>query len=268
LNLALLVCAAVILLPLIWMTCAALKTGSDLFSYTFLPWDHLNRLTFANFQQLFTGESFGRWFINSLFLASAQTVLMVLLSSLGGFALAKYQFPGRRAVMLLMLGTLLLPAQVLLPSEYELMYHLGWIDSFASILIPGAVSVFGLLLFRQAIRHVPDELLQSARLDGCSELRLWWQIVLPIVRPTSAAFTLVSFLTTWNSFLWPQIMLQDPAKYTLPIALANLMGLPQFGADYGVLMAATLLGIVPVAILFFALQQDFIEGLASGAVKA
>ncbi len=250
------------------MTCAALKTGSDLFSYTFLPWDHLNRLTFANFQQLFTGESFGRWFINSLFLASAQTVLMVLLSSLGGFALAKYQFPGRRAVMLLMLGTLLLPAQVLLPSEYELMYHLGWIDSFASILIPGAVSVFGLLLFRQAIRHVPDELLQSARLDGCSELRLWWQIVLPIVRPTSAAFTLVSFLTTWNSFLWPQIMLQDPAKYTLPIALANLMGLPQFGADYGVLMAATLLGIVPVAILFFALQQDFIEGLASGAVKA
>jgi ABC-type glycerol-3-phosphate transport system permease component len=162
---------------------------------------------------------------------------------------------------------MLLPSQVLLPGSYDLIYHFGWIDSYLAILIPGAVSAFGILLFKQSMGGLPDELLQCGRLDGCSEFRLWWDIALPVVRPMIGAYTLLSFLTEWNSFLWPQIVLQSESKYTLPIGLNNMTGLPEYQHNYGILMAATLISILPVAGMFFALQRDFISGLASGAVK-
>jgi ABC-type glycerol-3-phosphate transport system permease component len=205
--------------------------------------------------------------INSVFLASAYTVSVVALSSLGGFALAKYRFRGRKVLMLVMLATLLVPGQVLLLPNYEVMYALGWLDTYAAILVPSAVSVFGMFLFRQAMLSVPDELLQAGRIDGCSELRLWWEVALPIVRPMVGAYTLLSFMGAWNSFLWPQVVLQDPARYTLPIGLSNMIGLPEYQTHYGVLMAGTLLSILPVGVLFFVLQRDFVAGLASGAVK-
>jgi ABC-type glycerol-3-phosphate transport system permease component len=156
---------------------------------------------------------------------------------------------------------------VLLGSSRELMQNFGWIDSYAAILVPGAVSVFGMFLFMQAMKGIPDELLQAGRVDGCSELRLWWEVALPIIRPMIGAYTLLSFMGAWNSFLWPQIVLQDQAKYTLPIGLANMIGLPEYQTPYGVLMAGTLLSILPVVVLFFVLQRDFISGLATGAVK-
>ena len=265
---ALLAIAAIIsLLPLIWLVCATVKSGDDLFQTPFLPLRHLNRLTFANYARLFDERPFGRWMINSIFLASTQTAASVILSCLGGFAVAKYHFAGRRSILGLLLSVMLLPSQVLLPSSYELMHTLGLLDTYWAILLPGMISVFGLFLFSRAMKAVPDELLSAARIDGCSELRLWWEIAVPLVRPMIAAFTLLSFTASWNSFLWPQIVLQDQGKYTLPIGLANMSVLPGTQSDYGVLMAGTLLSIVPVAILFFALQGDFIAGLTSGAVK-
>jgi ABC-type glycerol-3-phosphate transport system permease component len=265
---ALLACLALLsLLPLIWLCCATVKSGDDLFQYSFLPWGHLNHLTLANYTRLFAQRPFGSWMLSSIFLASTQTVGAVVLSSLGGFAIAKYRFFGRRALLALLLGVMLLPYQVLLPSLYELMHHLRLLDSYWAILLPGVVSVFGVFLFSRAMQAVPDELLDAARVDGCSELRLWWDIAIPLVRPMIAAYTLLSFTAAWNSFLWPQIVLQDQGKYTLPIGLANLSALPGSQTDYGVLMAGTLLSIVPVAILFFALQRDFVAGLSSGAVK-
>jgi ABC-type glycerol-3-phosphate transport system permease component len=267
LHVVLLTLAGLTFIPFAWLICASIKRKDEMFAYAFLPWDQLDKLTVVNFKALFTNFPFGRWLFNSLFLASTQTVLVVTLSSLGGFALAKYNFRGKKPLMLLMLATMLLPSQVLLPSGYEWMYHLGWINSYAAILIPGAVSVFGMFLFRQAMAAVPDELLHAARVDGCSELRLWWEIALPIVRPMVGAFTLLAFLGNWNSYLWPQIILQDEMKYTLPIGLANMVGLPQFETQYGVLMAGTLLSVLPVVLLFFLLQRDFIAGLASGAIK-
>jgi len=266
-HITLIVLAVLVLTPFFWLICATVKSGEDLFTYALLPWRHLDRLTFANFRALFTQQRFDMWLLNSLFLASTQTVLVVTLSSLGGFALAKYQFRGKKPLMLLMLATMLLPAPVLLPSGYELMYHFGWINTYSSIVVPGSVSVFGIFLFRQAMQSVPDELLQAGRVDGCSELRLWWEVALPIVRPMIGAFTLMAFLGAWNSFLWPQIMLQDDLKYSLPIGLANMVQLPEYRQEYGVLMAGTLLGIAPVIVLFFVLQKDFIAGLTSGALK-
>jgi ABC-type glycerol-3-phosphate transport system permease component len=259
--------AAVSLTPLAWLCCAAFKRSQDLFNSTFLPWDDLSRLTGDNFVALFRKENFLAWLVNSIFLSSAHTVMVVALSSLGGFALAKYQFAGKRALMLVMLATMLLPSQVLLPSSYVLMFQFGWFYSYAAILVPGAVSVFGMFLFRQAMQGVPDELLQAARVDGCSELRVWWEIALPIVRPMIGAFTLLSFLAAWNSYLWPQIVLQDENKYTLPIGLASMMGLPEYQSDLGILLAGTLLSVAPVVALFFFLQKDFIAGLTTGAVK-
>ncbi len=267
LHAALVILALVALVPFIWLICASFKRQEDVFTSTFLPWHNLRALTTDNFAHLFRQTPFALWLVNSLFLASAQTVFVVALSSLGGFALAKYRFRGKRPLMMLMLGTLLLPYPVLLPSSWELMYHFGWLDSYWAILVPGMVSVFGIFLFRQSMLSVPDELLHAARVDGCSELRLWWDVALPIVRPMVGAFTLLSFLGNWNAFLWPQVVLQDERKYTLPIGLAGMMGLPQFETNYGLLMAGTLVSVLPVVVLFFVLQKDFIAGLASGAVK-
>ncbi|MGA2229484.1 MAG: carbohydrate ABC transporter permease [Tepidisphaeraceae bacterium] len=240
---ALVLLAFVSLLPFLWMLCAAFKQPADIFESPLLPWGHLDRLTLDNFAHLTAQVPFTRWLINSLFLASTTTVSVVTLSSLAGFALAKYRFRAKRPLMLFMLGTMLLPSQVILGTLYELIAHLGWINSYLAILVPGSVSVFGAFLFRQAILHVPDELIQSARLDGCSEIRIWWEIALPLVRPTIGAYTLMSFLASWSGFLWPQIVLQDEAKYTLPIGLNNMLGLQSF------------------------LQRDFVAGLTSAAVK-
>ena len=259
--------AALWVLPFAWMVCASFKAPADFFSATFLPWSDPGRLTLDNYRGLLGNFPFVTWLFNSLFLASTQTGLVVLLSSLGGFALATYRFRGRGVVITVMLLTLLVPGQVLLPSTYELVNRFGWIDSYAAILVPGAISVFGMLLFRAAMGAVPTELLHAARIDGASELRLWWDIALPSVRPTVGAFTLMSFTGTWNSFLWPQIVLQDESKYHLPIGLTSLVGLPEHDVPYGLLMAGTLLSILPVVALFALLHRDFHTGVMSGAVK-
>jgi ABC-type glycerol-3-phosphate transport system permease component len=267
LHALLLAMAVTTLIPFLWLVCSTFKTKGDFFTYTFLPWDHLEGLTLDNYRRLFSQEPFAVWMVNSVFLASAYTVVVVTLSSLGGFALAKYRFAGRRVLMLIMLITMLVPGQVLLLPNYDLMRKWGWMNSYAAILVPGAVSVFGMFLFRQAMMLVPDELLQAGRMDGCSEARLWWEVALPIVRPMIGAYTLLSFMAAWNSFLWPQVILQTPDKLTLPIGLSNMINLPEYQTNLGILMAGTLLSILPVVVLFFVLQRDFVAGLASGAVK-
>lgn len=243
------------LIPLAWMTWSAF-TRNDIAGPTG-----------DNFSTLLDRHPFGRWIVNSLFVSATQTALVVVTSSLGGFALAKYTFPGRKLIMAMMLATLFLPFQVLLPSAYDLMFRLGWIDTFAAVVVPGAVSAFGTFLFMQASAAVPDELIAAARVDGCSELRIWWEVALPILRPMTGAYTLLAFVASWNSYLWPATVLLDESRYTLAVGLANLIGLPEYESQFGVLMAATLLGLLPVVLLFFWLRKEFVSGLASGAVK-
>jgi multiple sugar transport system permease protein len=219
----------------------------------------------GHYGALLDDHAYGRWWVNSVFVASTQTVIAVLLASLGGFAVAKYRFRGRRVILAIVLSVLLLPYQVLLPGGYDLVRRLGLLDTFWAVLAPGSASVFGLVLFARAMRSVPDDLLAAGRIDGCSEVRLWWSIAMPLVRPMTAAFALLTFAGSWNAFLWPQVVLQDDGRYTLPIGLASLSLLP--GSDLGVLMAGTVLGVLPVAALFFALQNDFVAGLTAGATK-
>ncbi len=265
LHLVLIALAVVCLLPFAWLVLTALTPKGDLGSG--LGWDRLTSLSPGNLLTLFRTQPMWAWLANSLTLACAQTVLTVVLSCLGGYALAKHRFAGRRAVLWLLLLTMMLPAQALLPASYELMYHLGWLGSAKAIILPGAASAFGILLFRGAFREVPDELLQAGRIDGAGELRLWWDVAVPCVRPMIGAYTLLVFTGAWNSFIWPQVILSDTASYTLTVGAAALAGSGEYQTDYGVVMAATVVGIVPVAVLFAVLQRDFVAGLTSGAVK-
>ena len=253
--------AALALIPVVWLVAASIKGPDDLFSYTFFA----PRATTKNFQELFTTVPFFRYIVNSVFFASTAVVVQLFLSSLAGFALAKYDFPGKKAIMVLMIATLMIPGQVTMAPAYELLYRMGFVDTYHGLLIPGAVSVFGIFLFRQSILQIPNELIHAARIDGCSEFRIYRDIIMPVSRPMIGAFCLISFMGAWNSFLWPQILLHSNTRFTLPIGLNQMIGLYQ--QQYGMLMAGTLLSVLPVIVLFFLLQKEFVAGLTAGAVK-
>lgn len=258
---ALCFCAVAMLTPLVWLVAATTKGPDDLFHYLFFA----PRLSGYNFAQLFEQIPYVRFMANSLFVAGATVMVQLFFSSLGGFALAKYEFKGKKLIMVLMLATMMIPAQVMLAPMYELIYKMGLVDSHLGLIIPGAVSVFGMFLFRQAMLDLPDDLLQAGRIDGCTELRLYWDVVLPVSRPMIGAFCLIAFMGSWNNFLWPQIVLHSQHLFTLPIGLNQMVGL--YAQDYGSMMAGTFLAVVPVVVLFFILQKEFISGLTAGAVK-
>jgi len=269
------VVAAIIVAPFAWLICAAFKDRDVLMEYTFLPpirewsWQTIN---LDNFRELFAAQEslegrvyFWQYILNSIFVTCAATMLQMFFCSLGGYALAKYEFRGKRAIMAFMVGSLMFPGMLFLAPMFQLIYRIGWMDSYLALLMPGAASVFGIFLFRQAMVGVPDSLIEAARMDGASEFGIYFNILMPLVRPMTAAFCLVSFLGHWNSFIGPQVFIQSQSKLTLPVVLNQYMGLYQ--QQYGVFLAGTLLAIIPPAILFFALQREFVAGLSSGAVK-
>lgn len=263
LHLFLALAAVATLTPLVWLVAAAFKNSEDFYRYNFFP--PLSRMSLDNFRSLLGQIPFMRFMMNSLFVSGVTVMVQLFFASLGGFALAKYQFRGKRVLMVIMLATMMLPAQVLLAPLYELIYRMGLMDTHLGLIVPGAVSVFGMILFRQSMMQIPDDLLQAGRIDGCSEFGLYWNVALPVSRPMIGAFCLISFMGTWNSFLWPQIILQTQELFTLPIGLRQMVGL--YKEDYGALMAGTLLSIMPVVVMFFLLQKEFIAGLTAGAVK-
>ena len=266
--------AVAILTPFAWLAAAVIKESNALMQYVFLPpiaeWG--DKLGLTSFRKLFLARpslqgpvQFGQYLLNSVFLASTATVVQTLFCSMGGYALSKYRFRGQRAVMLFMMASMTLPGMLLLAPLYKLMVGLGWMDTYLALLVPGAAGAFGIFLFRQAMLAVPDSLIEAARIDGASELFIYWQIIMPLVRPMTAAFCLIVFMGQWNAFIGPQIFLHTGYKLTAPVILAQYM--TQFSEDYGVFLAGTLLSILPIAVLFLALQREFIAGLTSGAVK-
>ena len=268
------VMAAAILTPFAWLATAVIKESNALMQYVFLPpiaeWG--DKLGLTSFRKLFLARpslqgpvQFWQYLLNSLFLASTATVVQTLFCSMGGYALSKYRFGGQRAVMLFMMASMTLPGMLLLAPLYKLMVGLGWMDTYLALLVPGAAGAFGIFLFRQAMLAVPDSLIEAARIDGASELFIYWQIIMPLVRPMTAAFCLIVFMGQWNTFIGPQIFLHTGYKLTAPVILAQYM--TQFSEDYGVFLAGTFLSILPIAVLFLALQREFIAGLTSGAVK-
>jgi ABC-type glycerol-3-phosphate transport system permease component len=272
---SLVVIGTVMFIPFAWLICAAFKDPAVLNDYTFFPPPSKvspQTVNLENFRTLFTDTetvqgpvSFWRYVENSIFLAAGGTFISMVFSSLGGYALAKFKFRGHKPILTFMLASLAIPSVVLLAPNFEVIWRLGWMDSYKSLLVPGAVSVFGIFLFRQAMLRVPDDLIEAGRIDGCSEFRIYLTLVMPLVRPMTGAYCLISFLGSWNSFITPNIFLQTQRKLTLPVVLNQYITV--FRQQYGVFLAGTLLAIIPPAILFLLLQKEFIKGLTSGAVK-
>jgi multiple sugar transport system permease protein len=269
---ALLFFAAITLIPFAWMVTSALKSQHDYFASFFLPrgdgwlgiaWD---RLTLVNFRRLFTEFPIGRAMLNSWMLASVTSSLATLVCAMGGYGLAKFSFRGRGPLTALVLGALIIPGPLLIAPGYQLLWQLGLLNSYAGLIIPALGPAFGVFLFRQAmLNSVPTELLEAARIDGAGEFRIFFTIVVPLVRPMIGAFLLITFLGAWNNFIGPQIVLQTPEIFPLSVAINNLRGL--YATEYGLIMSGTLVSIAPVMCLFLLLQREFISGLTSGAVK-
>lgn len=245
------------------MAIAATHSTSDLFRSPppFLPGGRL----LDNLARLQDTIGFGRVLVNSFGIAVVHTALSSLISAMCGYGLAKYRFRGRGLLLGAVLATMMIPFQVLLVPLFQMMASVGWIDSYQAVVLPFLANSFGILLMRQGFVDFPDELLESARIDGSGELRTFYQVVLPCVRPQLGALVIFTFMAQWNSFIWPLLMLNSEDKYTVPVALNTLTGLSH--VDYSGLMLGSLLATLPLMALFLLFQRQFVAGLLGGAVK-
>ncbi len=260
------------MVPLLYLFAAALRRREDTYAVLFLPrgdgflgiaWQ---RLTLDHFQSTLFEHGFLWHLLNSVFLASSASTASTVVCAAAGYVLAKQNMRGRRMIDAALWTALFVPASLTLAPSYLLLYHLHLLDSFAGIILPAIASAFGVYLFRSSmLSSVPEELLQQARLDGCSEVRCFFAIALPVLRPTVGAYLMVSYLSVWNSFVFPQVVLQDPQKTPLSVAISHFRGL--YHHDYALVMAGTTIGVLPVLLLFLFFQRDFIAGFTSGALK-
>jgi ABC-type glycerol-3-phosphate transport system permease component len=264
--------AVFVLVPFAWLVCASLKSNADFFTSPFLPrgggflgvaWE---RITLDNFRNLFARTGIARALLISALLSSVTAVLATLVCSMAGYALARLEFVGKRLATWLVLAAIIVPPTLLVAPGYQVLFRLGLLDTLWGLVLPAVAPAFGVYLFRQAVlAGVPREVLEAARMDGCGDVRMFFRVALPLVQPMVSAFLLLSFLGTWNNFLTPQVVLQDPGKFPLAVSIAQLKNV--YYQDYGLLMAGTVFAVLPVAILFLLLQRDFVAGLTKGAVK-
>ncbi len=211
------------------------------------------------FEELFGSQMLGRWVLNSIYVAGMQTVLAVVFCALGGFAIAAYHFRGRRIVIGLLVATALLPGPVSVTGLFELIGNIGGVNRLWAVIWPGAFSVFGLFMYAAAFRSVPTSTLEAARIDGCREWRLWWEIALPQVAPATAALTTLHFLGAWNALLWPATVLVSPERQTLPVALSGLTKQAGFEADVSLIAAGVVISLLAPMGLFLVGMRGFLK---------
>ncbi|MEO8430007.1 MAG: carbohydrate ABC transporter permease [Acidobacteriota bacterium] len=262
-NLALLVGAALTLIPLVWMISASFMPTGQATSEppVLLP----SPPTLANYVTLFTRMNVARNFRNSLVLALVVTVGSFLFNSMAGYAFAKLRFAGRDRIFAFLIAALAIPVQVAMLPLFLLVKGLGLVNTLWGVIVPGLAGIFGIFLIRQYARSIPDEILEAARLDGAGEFRIYWKIVLPLIRPILVTLALFTFLGSWNDFLWPLVVLTDDSRYTLPVALANLVG--EHVQDTELMMAGSVLTVLPVLLVFLVLQRYYVQGIMMGSVK-
>lgn len=255
--------AVVMAFPILWMVSLAFQPAEEIYK----PQPDLipQHPTFDNFVEGWTTAGFVQYYLNSSLVTTARVLLTVVINALAGFAFAKYTFRGKAFFFVLVLSAMMIPDQVRMVPLYSMFNSLGLVNSFWSVILPGVGATFGTFLMTQYTRSVPDELLEAARIDGASEWRIFRRVVLPLVTPALVTNVIFQFIWGWNDLLYPLLFLQDDAKYTLPLALASLGGSNALGI--GPLMAMSLLTIVPVLIVFFALQRFFVQGIASQGLK-
>ncbi|MFC5289954.1 carbohydrate ABC transporter permease [Actinokineospora guangxiensis] len=250
--------------PFAWMVLGSLKGEGELRANppTWLP----ESASLDNYTQLFSRLDFGVYFVNSTVVAVVVTLGNLLFCSMVGYALAMLEFTGKKALFAVVLGTLMIPGVVTFVPLYVLVVNAGLADSLPALILPFLVSPFGVFLMRQFIIGLPKELLDAGRVDGAGELRIFARIILPLCGPALATLGILTFLGSWNSFLWPLVVAQQEAQYTLPVALA-LYSTGQNSIQYGLLLAGATIVVLPVLVVFLAFQRRFIEGIATTGIK-
>ena len=252
--------------PFVWMVASAFKPETELRRVppTWLP----DSVTLDNFRAIFVDLDFPTYFTNSVIVAAGVTLGNLALCSMLGYALAKIDFPGRRLLFALVVGTLMVPSMVTFVPQFVLVSQFGLVNTYPGLVLPllALAGPLGVFLMRQYMSELPDELIDAARIDGAGEIRIFLRIVLPLSRPALATLTIVTFLGTWNNFLIPLVMAQTEDKYTMPVALA-LYSVGQNSTQFGLLMAGAVVVVVPVLVLFVALQRYFVQGIAMTGIK-
>jgi multiple sugar transport system permease protein len=262
-NGALVLAAALAIAPLLWMVSVSLMAAGE--SSTYPPPLLPDAPTLAHYQALFERGGIGRQFLNSLGLAAAVTVVSTTLNTLAGYAFAKLHFKGRERLFSTMLAALVIPGQVAMLPLFLMLKSMGLVNTYAGAMVPGLAGIFGIFLVRQYARGIPDELIEAARMDGAGEFRTFFSIVLPVLKPVLVTLAVFSFLGSWNDFMWPLIVLNDGDLYTLPVALASLSR--EHVQDTELMMAGAVVTVLPVLLLFLALQRYYMQGLLMGSLK-
>jgi ABC-type glycerol-3-phosphate transport system permease component len=262
-NAVLLLVIFLTIMPFVYMISASFKPGGEIFSIPFriLP----DNMYFGNYHLLFAETNFVRWFLNSVFVGVSRMALAVLISLMAGYAFAKFDFRFKNALFILLLGTLTLPIYVLIVPLYDMMVAFGWTDTYLALILPVAAQAIGVFLTRQYLLSIPDEILDSARVDGANEWSIFWRIVVPLSWPVIAVMAILFFTASWNDFIWPLVVLTEDKMFTVSLGLPTLVG--PYSQEYGAVMAGSFLSTLPIVILFLIMQRRFIEGITRGAVK-
>jgi multiple sugar transport system permease protein len=247
--------------PFVWMVVSSLKSASEIYSLSLVP----PNPSLANYREVLDETPFVRWFANSLLVALITTASVAFFDSLVGYVLAKFRFPGRQVIFVVILSTLMVPTEMLVIPWYVLAINMHWTDSYWGIMFPGVISAFGIFLMRQFFMGVPDDLLDAARLDGFSEFRIFWKIALPLVKPALAALCIFTFLGNWNAYIWPLIVVRSEEMRTLPVGVAFFSS--EAGSAFHLIMAAAAMATIPVILVFIVFQRQIIKGIALTGVK-
>jgi ABC-type glycerol-3-phosphate transport system permease component len=253
------------ILPFIWMLSSSLKPIGEIFAQP--PQLITPSMSLDAFIFVFE-DGISRTVINTFVLATLFTLVTLFFSTLAGYGFSKFDFPGRKWLFRLLLAIMLVPGAVTIIPTYFIMLRLGWVDTLLPLVVPGAANAYAIFFMRQYILAVPDELIDSARIDGCTEFGVWWRVVVPIVTPGMTSLGLISFMATWNNYLGPLIYLRSPENWTLPLYHMNLTTYISNGRPWPEWMAVGVISVVPTLLIYILFQRRFTEGIAAGAVKA
>lgn len=254
---ALILGSVVMLLPFLWMLSTSLKTPAEVF--TFPPIWIPSRLAWENYLTTVSVMPFGRFYLNSAIVTASVTALQLLVSSLAAFAFARLRFPGRNALFLLYLATLMIPFQVTMLPNFILIRYLGWYDTYQALILPPAFSAFSTFLLRQYFLGIPLDLDEAARIDGATSFRIWRQVILPLSGPVLAALAIFIALGTWNDFLWPLVITNSIEMRTLPVGLSTFQG--QYNVQWHLLMAGSVIAMLPMLVVYIVGQNWFVRGI-------
>ncbi|MFD1446765.1 carbohydrate ABC transporter permease [Oceanobacillus profundus] len=254
--------SVIMLFPFIWMVSTSLKAPFDIFNLSIIP----ENPTLANYIKILEESMFIKWFMNSIIVALITTISVLFFDTLVGYIIAKFSFVGRTVIFILILSTLMIPTEMLIIPWYMMSSEFGWTDSYWGVLFPGLMTGFGVFLMRQFMEQIPDDLLNAARVDGMNEYAIFFKIAVPQVWPAISALGIFTFLSNWNAFLWPLIVIESPSLRTLPVGL-SFFSSGEAESQWHLIMTGATISVIPLILVFILLQRHIIKGITLTGMK-